>query len=151
VKTLTLLAACLTLGSTLVVAQMRLTNDDVVAPISRVKETPASRIDPTLPPVALEKWLGTQAGPDAAVGWAVRTADDPGQGLPWVEADISLRGHPALVIMIATGTSRGGIATKPRFRSLHQLIQAGDVTEWTRLRDFPAALKRARDLKLGPG
>jgi len=150
VKTLTLLAACLALDSTLVVAQMGQTNDDVVALISRVKATPASQIDPTLPPVALEKWLGAQAGPDAAIGWAVRSADDPGHGLPWVEADISLRGRLALVIMIATGTSRGGTATKPTFRSL-QLIQAGDITEWPRLRDFPTAFKRARDLTLGPG
>jgi hypothetical protein len=101
-----------------------------------VKVTPASQKE--LPPVALEKWQDTQAGTVAANAWVVRTADDHGRRISLVEADISLHGRPALVIMMPVGTSRAGIRTRPTFRSLHLMKWAGDYAEWHRLRDFPA-------------
>jgi hypothetical protein len=82
-------------------------NNDVGEPVSRVKATSASQIGP--PPVALEKWLDFQAGTDAAIAWVVRTADAPGRGVLMREADISLHGRPAWVVMMAAGTSKAGI------------------------------------------
>jgi hypothetical protein len=141
VKTLRLFVVCLTLGSAFVFGQLGRASEDVVELVSRVKDTPASQIDPALPPVALEKWLASQAGADAAIAWVLRTADGQGHGISLVEADVSLHGRPLLVIMIAAGAAQAG--TRPTFRSL-QLIRAGDYAEWHRLRDFRAALKRAR-------
>ncbi len=147
-KVLTSFALCLTLGSLFASAQSRLTGDDVAKLIFHVKQTPASQLDSALPPMTFEKWLLLQVGRDAAIGWAVRTAGDRtavgrSLGLPWVEADVSIQGRPGLVIMMANGTSEGGIASKPRFQSL-ELVRAGEYAEWPRLRELPAALKRAR-------
>ena len=72
------------------------------------------------------------------IGWAVRTADASVWRFPRVEADISIPGRPGgLVIMIAVGK-------RPTFQSLF-LNRVGDEAEWTRLRDLPEALIRARD------
>jgi hypothetical protein len=95
--------------------------------------------------MTFEKWLLLQVGRDAAIVWATRTGNEPGQGFPWVEADVSIQGHPGIVIMIANGTSGGLIMTKPKFHSL-ELLRAGDESvEWRHLHDLPAALERARD------
>ena len=85
-------------GSILVFGKCVGANDDVVELVSRVKVTPASQICGS-PPVALEKWLDTQPGTDAAIAWVVRTAD------------VSLHGRPTLVIMMTAGTSQAGIRT----------------------------------------
>lgn len=99
------------------------------------KQTPASQLESVLPQMAFEKWLRVQVGPDAAIGWVVRTGD--GHGLPWVEADVSIQGRPGIAIMIAAGTP------KPTFRSLG-LVRADDFAEWRRLRDLPEAMRKAR-------
>lgn len=143
-KTLTSFALCVIFSSVLVSAQTTLTNDDVVRLISRVKLTPASQLDPALPPVTFEKWLRLQVGRDAGLGWAVGTVNVPGHDLKWVEAAVTDRGLPGIVIRIACGPSEGGAATKPKFHSL-QLVRADEYAEWPRLRDLPVALRRARD------
>jgi hypothetical protein len=143
VNALTSLALCLTLSSVFASAQMVLTDDDAAKLISHVKRTPASQLDSALPPMTFEKWLLLQAGRDAAIDWVVRSAVEQGLGLPYVEADVSIQGRPGIVLMIANGTSDGGIASKPIFHSL-QLVRADEYAEWPRLRDLPAALKRAR-------
>jgi hypothetical protein len=102
-----LLALCLTPGSVLVFGKCVGANNDVGELVSRVKATSASQIDP--PPVALEKWLDTEAGTDAAIAWVVRTADATGRGILMREADISLHGRSAWVVMMAAGTSKAGI------------------------------------------
>lgn len=142
-KVLTSLVLCLTLSSLFTSAQTPLTDDDVAGLIFHVKQTPASQLDSALPPMTFEKWLLLQVGRDAAIGWAVRTGVDRSLGLPWVEADVSIQGRPGIVIMIANRTSERGIASKPMFHSL-ELVRAGEYAEWPRLRDLPAALKRAR-------
>jgi hypothetical protein len=142
VKVLTSLALCLTLSSLFGSAQTPLTDDDVPKLIFQVKQTPASQLDSALPHMTFEKWLLLQVGREAAIGWVVRTGVDRSLGLPWVEADISIQGRPGIVIMIGNGRSERGIAPKPMFQSL-KLVRAGEYEEWPRLRDLPAALKRA--------
>jgi hypothetical protein len=96
VKIPTLLALCLTPGLVLVFGKCAGANDDVVELVSRVKVTPAAQIDPALPPVALGKWLDTQAGTDAAIAWVVSTADRPRRGISLREADILPHGRPGM-------------------------------------------------------
>jgi hypothetical protein len=136
VKVLTSLVLCLTLSSLFTSAQTPLTDNDVEL-IFRVKQTPASQLDSALPAMTFEKWLLVEVGREAAIGWAVRTAGDRSLGLPLVEADVSVQGRPAIVIMIANRTS------KPIFQSL-ELVRAGEYADWPRLRDLPLALKRAK-------
>ena len=131
------LVAYLAVSCVLVSAQTNRTNDDAAKLISRVQQTPASQLDSTLPHVSVERWLRYQVGSDAAINWAVRTADVSIQRYPWIEADVSIQGRPEIVIMIAA-------AKRPTFHSL-ELIAAGGTAEWPRLRDLPEALKRARD------
>jgi hypothetical protein len=143
VKTITSLALYVIFGSILVSAQTTLTACDFDKLISRVKLTPASQLNPSLPPMTFEEWLRLQAGEDGGIAWAVRTGDEPGSGLPWVEADVAVQGHPGIVIMIACGTIDGAIATKPGFHSL-ELVRAHESAEWPHLRDLPVALQRVR-------
>lgn len=138
-----LIALGLTISSVLAIAQTKTEDDPIDFLVSRVKQTPASQLDPALPGMTLEKWLRLRAGRDAEIAWAVRTAVRTGQGFPWVEADVSIQGHPGIVIMIANGTAEGGIAAKPTLHSL-PLVQADRYAEWSRLRDLPLALKKAR-------
>jgi hypothetical protein len=132
---LTAVMLCLALCPVLVSAQTTISNDDAAKLISRVKQTPASQLDSALPQMTFEKWVVSQVGKDAAINWAVRNAD--GQRVPWVEADVLLQGRPGIVIMIA-GTP------EPTFRSL-ELVRAGDAAEWSRLRELPEAVRRAKD------
>lgn len=143
-KKLTSLALCVIFGSMLVSAQTALTAGDSAKLISRVKLTPAAQLDPSLPAMTFEKWLRLQAGEDGSIAWALRTGDEPGHGLPWVEADVAVQGQPGIVIMIACGTIDGAIATKPRFHSM-ELVRAHEFAEWPHLRDLQVALQRARD------
>lgn len=131
----TAVALCLALCSVPVTSQTTISNDDAAKLISRVKQTPASQLDSTLPQMTFEKWVVSQVGKDAAVNWVVRNAD--GQRVPWVEADVSLQGRPGIVIMIA-GTP------EPTFRSL-ELVRAGDDAEWPHLRELAEAVRRAKD------
>ena len=142
-KTVTSVALCLSLSSVLALTQTPLTDDDAGKLVSRVKQMPASQLDSALPPMAFEKWLLLQVGKDAAIGWAVRTADGPGNGPRLIEADISIQGGPGIVITIVDGTSDG--RTKPTFHSLQLMRAGGESSEWPRLRDLTAAMKRARD------
>ena len=74
--------------------------------------------------MAFEKWLLLQVGTDATIDWVTRTGDVPREGLPWVEADVTIQGHPGIVIMIANGTPEGRISPEPTFRSLQLLGRA---------------------------
>jgi len=132
---LTSVVLCLALCSVLVSAQTTISNNDAAKLISRVKQTPASQLDSALPQMTFEKWVVSQVGKDAAIDWAVRNAD--GQRAPLIEADVSFQGRPGIVIMIA-GT------LEPTFRSL-ELVRAGDAAEWSRLRELPEAVRRAKD------
>lgn len=134
-----LAALCLVLNSVLLFAQATLTDEDVAKLIFRVQQSSAARLDPTLPPMPFETWLRSEVGSEAVIGWVVRTADASVWRFPRVEADISIQGRPGVVIMIAVGK-------QPTFKSL-QLIEEGegDIFEWTRLRDLPEALTKARD------
>jgi hypothetical protein len=125
----------LALCSVLVSAQTPISNDDAAKLISRVKQMPASQLDSALPQMTFEKWVVSQVGKDAAINWVVRNAD--AHRVPWVEADVSLQGRPGIVIIIA-GTP------EPTFRSL-ELVRAVDATEWSRLRELPEAVRRAKD------
>lgn len=138
-KTLALYVA---LGPLFVLGQSEWTNSDTIALIARVKQTPASQLDSKLPNVAFEEWLLRQVGSDASVGWAVRAGE--GHGLPWVEADISVEGRPAIVIMIAGGRPDSGADARSRFLSL-QLVRKNEFAEWPHLHDLPAAMRRARN------
>jgi hypothetical protein len=132
---LTAVMLCLALCSVPVSAQTTITNDDAAKLISLVKQTPVSQLDSVLPKMTFEKWVVSQVGKDAVINWVVRNAD--GQRVPWVEADVSLQGRPGIVIMIA-GTP------EPTFRSL-ELVRAGAGAEWSRLRELPEAVRRAKD------
>lgn len=140
-KTLIPVALCIALSSVSVSTQLTPTSDEVAKVISRVKQTEASRLDSSLPSTTLEKWLFVQVGADADVGWVVRTGEQSGQDLPWVEADISIRRVPSIVVVIATGTSE---SAELKFHSL-QLVRKDEYAAWPRLRDLPAAMKRARE------
>jgi hypothetical protein len=118
------------------------TEHDTAKLISIVKQTPASQLDSALPSTTFEEWLAKQAGQDSAIGWVVRTGE--GHDLPWVEADISVEGHPATVIMIACGKPDSGADAKPRFRSL-ELVRKNEFAEWSHLHDLPAAMRRAKN------
>lgn len=132
---------CIALSLAFALAQTNLPAEDA-ALIPVVKQMPASQLDSALPQMTFEKWLQLHVGKDATIAWVVRTGD--GHGLPWVEADVSVQEHPAIVIMIACGKPDGGIGTRARFRSL-QLVRKSEFLEWSHLRDLPAAMKRARE------
>ncbi len=126
-----LLAFC----SALVSAQTSVTADEAATLISRVKQTPASQLDSTLPHMAFEKWVISQVGSDATINWLARTGNN--QGSLWVETDVTMQGRPGIVIM-TTATP------KPKFQSL-PLMRAGDFAEWPRLRELRDAVKRAKN------
>ena len=138
------LALCLAVGSVIVSAQTNLLigHVDVAETISRVKNVPVSQIDPAFPPMPFETWLALQIGNDAVISWGVRVPDDPVNGPPLVEADVSIQGRPRIVIMIAEAP-RKIRGTKFIFDSL-MLMRPGDYAEWPNLGDLPEALKRAR-------
>lgn len=135
-KTLTSLALVLAFSSVLLSAQTSLSDDAAARLIARVQQTPASQLDPALPRIPFEKWLRSQIGSEAAIGWAVRTADVRYQRDPWVEADVSIQGRPGIVIMIA-------VSRKPKFQSL-EFMRAGEDAEFPHLRDLPDAVSKAR-------
>ena len=132
-----LAALCLVLNSVLLFAQATLTDEHLAKLIFRVQQSSAAQLDPALPPMTFETWLRSEVGSDVVIGWVVRTAYASVWRVPRVEADISIQGRPGLVIMIAVGK-------QPTFRSLF-LNRVGDDAEWTRLRDLPEALTKARD------
>lgn len=140
-KTLKILALCLAFGRLVVLGQVGLDVDDGAALIVRVKQTPASEFDSKLPHVKFEEWLLYQIGIDATAAWAVRTGE--GHGLPWVEADISIDGSPAIVILVDNGKADGKLGAAPRFKSL-QLLRKGQSTEWRHLHDLPQAIRSVR-------
>jgi hypothetical protein len=110
------LACVLTPSQTIASVREATAEEDAAKLISIVKQTPASELDSALSNTTFEEWLAKQVGKDSAIGWVVRTGE--GHGLPWVEADISVEGRPALVIMIACGRPDSGADAKPRFLSL---------------------------------
>ena len=136
------LACVLTPSQTIASVRDATAEEDAAKLISIVKQTPASELDSALSNTTFEEWLAKQVGKDSAIGWVVRTGE--GHGLPWVEADISVEGRPALVIMIACGRPDSGADAKPRFLSL-QLLRKNELAEWPHLHDLPAAMKRARN------
>jgi hypothetical protein len=113
---------------------------DTLEWISHVKNAPASQIEPDLPSTTFEKWLSLQVGNDATISWVVRIPDDPVNGPPLVEADVSIQGRPGIVIMIAALKDIRG--TKFRFESL--LLMWPDYAEWPNLGDLPKAVERAK-------
>lgn len=115
--------------------------EDAAKLIAVVKQTPASQLDPVLPNTTFEEWLGKQVGKGSTITWTVRTGE--GHGLPWVEADISVEGRPAIVIMIAGGRPDSGADGNSRFLSL-QLLRKNEFAEWSHLHDLPAAMKKAQ-------
>lgn len=117
------------------------TEQDTAKLISIVKQTPASQLDSALPNMTFEDWLTKRVGKDSTIAWVVRTGE--GHGHPWVEADISIEGRPAIVIMIACGRPDTGTDTKPTFLSL-QLVRKNEFAEWPHLHDLRAAMERAR-------
>ena len=142
VSRLPCLALCLAVGFITASAQTNLSHDHNAELISRVKNAPASQIEPGLPSTAFEKWLFLQVGNDATIFWVVRILDDPVNGPPLVEADVSIQGRPAIVIMIAA-TPRKIWGRKFRLESL-LLMSADDYAVWPNLRDLPKAVERAR-------
>jgi hypothetical protein len=140
VKVLVSVVLCIALSLAFALAQTNLPAEDA-ALIPVVKQMPASQLDSALPQMTFEKWLQIHVGKDGTIAWVVRAGD--GHGLPWVEADVSVQEHPAIVIMIAS-KPHGGIGTRARFRSL-QLVRKSEFLEWSHLRDLPAAMKRARE------
>ena len=135
------LGLALFLSSILVSAQTRFSDEATSRLIDRVKQTPASQLDSTLPTMPFERWLQHEAGDDATVAWVVRTSDDSRKSTPSVEADVLLHGRPGIVIMISNEPFRGGL-TRAKFRSL-ELVRAHEHAEWNHLRDLPEARKRA--------
>ena len=136
------LALCLAIGFITASAQTNLSHDHNAELISTVKNAPASQIEPGLPSTTFEKWLFLQVGNDATISWTVRIPDDPVNGPPLVEADVSIQGRPGIVIMIAA-VPRKIRGTKFRLESL-LLMGTDDYAEWPNLRDLPKAVERAR-------
>ena len=136
------LACVFTPSQTTASAREAAAEEDADKLISVVKQTPASQLDPALPNTTFEEWLVKQVGKDSTIAWVVRTGE--GHGLPWVEADISVEGRPAIVIMIAGGRPDSGADAKSRFLSL-QLVRKNEFAEWPHLHDLSAAMKRARN------
>jgi hypothetical protein len=134
--------ACVLTPSQMAFAREDAAEGDAAKLISVVKQTPASQLDPALPHTAFEEWLARQVGGDSTTAWVVRTGE--GRGLPWVEADISVEGRPAVVIMIAGGKPDSGADAKVRFLSL-QLVRKNEFAEWHHLHDLHVAMTRARN------
>lgn len=107
-----------------------------------MKNAPASQIESDLPSTTFEKWVLRQVGNDATIFWVVRIPDDPVNGPPLVEADVSIQGRPGIVIMIAAAP-RKIRGTKFRLESL-LLMRKDDYAEWPNLGDLPKAVERAR-------
>ncbi len=132
---LTSLMLFLFLCSFFVSAQTTTRDAEAAELVSRIKQTPASRLDSALPHMTFEKWVVSQVGKDASISWVVRNAD--AQRPSWIEVDVSYQGRPGIVIMIA-GTP------EPKFRSL-ELVRADDTAEWPRLRELPEAVTSAKN------
>jgi hypothetical protein len=89
--------------------------------IDYAKAIPVSQLDPKLPAIPFERWLIKQAGEGAQIAWEVNdcgeqtgTAEDGDHDFPaCVEADAHLRDKRVIVVSIAVGTYKLGIAGKP--------------------------------------
>jgi hypothetical protein len=128
-------------------AQPNMTDEDAVSLISQIKRTSASQLDPTLPPIALQKWLRLQLGKEVTIAWVVGRREEVGHGYPFAEACISTvdaagEHHPQLSIRVSCGSYVDGICGKPRFRFI-ALAREGEDVEWDHLRELPAAMQRA--------
>ena len=142
VSRLPCLALCLAVGFITASAQTNVSHDHNAELISRVKNASASQIESHLPSTTFEKWVLRQVGNDATISWTVRIPDDPLNGPPLVEADVSIQGRPGIVIMIVA-TPRKIRGTKFRLESL-LLMGTDDYGERPNLRDLPKAVERAR-------
>ena len=135
-----------TSASAQVGAPQSLTDAQVVAFIEQVQQMPVARLDRGLPRVSFAKWLQTEAGAGAKIGWAMRytepTATDGGRDFPTcVEADAVMENGRSIVILIGVGKP-GKIRDRKPFVYRADLMDQHDSIGLNHLRDIPAALSR---------
>ena len=119
----------------------------------------ASQLDRTLPSIPFERWLRTEAGPDAQYQWEVNDCGEQ-TGAPeqnaseiptCVEADAWLKDGREIVVMIAVELKGGNKPKEQQFAVYFaQLVTTRERITIKRLSDFPAALVRTHEPRQNP-
>ncbi len=116
--------------------------------VLRMQRTLASELDQALPRLPFMAWFEEVVGPQAGISWQMTecgerdekatgaAADQPA----CVEIDAILPDKRKVVVMIAVGTFKKGVAGKPSF-AYAIIEQEGQLYGVRRLRDLPQALR----------
>jgi hypothetical protein len=121
-----------------VASRHELSEAQMNAAVARAKITPASKLDASLPSVALEQWLQEQAGPGAKLAWAYRYDPDGAASHGFadsVEADATMPDGRTFFLMI--DVSRAAF----RFREGTVVTGTRNGIDFARLRDLPRTLR----------
>jgi hypothetical protein len=120
--------------------------------IRQVKQISVAQLDPVLPSVSFEKWLGVEAGADAQFHWEVNdcgeqtgTAADRDSDFPMcVEAQADMKDQRAIVVSVVVGTFKKGTFGTPSV-FFAQLVTPRKTINIEHLSDFPAAIIKTHE------
>lgn len=104
--------------------------------IAAGKRVSVHRLDPRLPRISLQRWLGQLAAPGARVSWeandcgeATGSPADTAADLPvCAAAEVPLRDGSTLHLSVIVGTMSMGLTGPPEF--FWAEIERGDTTAW---------------------
>lgn len=116
--------------------------------IARAQAVSTAELDPVLPRQPFAAWLGRVAGAGATVTWEANdcgeqtgTPEDAGRDFPvCAEADALLPDGRKVIVLIAVGTLKKGIAGPPEVWDV-SIERTGTLWGVRRLRDLPQMLR----------
>ena len=148
--TLVAIVTMLVISSSLL-AQTSHTNADARL-IASVKQVSVSSLDAVLPSIPFVRWLQIEAGTEARISFAVRSAADDSDHADFptcVEADAQLNDGRHIWIFIAVRPSKQTAAAKFSLRSATILTQH-ETIDVPRLSDISAILIRTHEIVAHP-